>query len=394
MEEINNSSEKSADKIKLIFDVMSQAGQLTGATAQSEDIRKGADTRPASELLVAKPKMSEGLSVPSTDDAQIAQVTPPRLHLKWLMIGLVALVLVVAAYFGYKYYLSLSNSPQEPMTTSQPIEQPATKMSAEWLKKYFGSVDCDEALCGPTADPDEDGLANSQEQQYSTDPQNADSDYDGLADSDEIQVYNTDPRVADTDGDGFEDGLEARNGYSPSFPGSEKISAVEKQVIADNTEKYGLHEPTTIFLNMETFKPLFIDTTSTAPFMVSVPKGGTPETLENSVRLLYNATTSVNFVEAPEDVTAANMADYLNTLRNIPTTEASIISVAQKKIRGLDLQLDESVKFVEQNDGERMRALRAVFLKNNRVYLVFYMLPESKWQENKKLAEVIINSIR
>jgi nanoRNase/pAp phosphatase (c-di-AMP/oligoRNAs hydrolase) len=128
--------------------------------------------------------------------------------------------------------------------------------------------------------------------------------------------------------------------------------------------------------------------------MVSVPKGGTPETLENSVRLLYNATTSVNFVEAPEDVTAANMADYLNTLRNIPTTEASIISVAQKKIRGLDLQLDESVKFVEQNDGERMRALRAVFLKNNRVYLVFYMLPESKWQENKKLAEVIINSIR
>lgn len=82
-----------------------------------------------------------------------------------------------------------------------------------------------------SADPDGDGLTNSQEKElgtnknaadtdgdglsdgaefltYKTDPLKADSDGDGLNDGDEVNVYRTNPNKADTDGDGLTDGEE------------------------------------------------------------------------------------------------------------------------------------------------------------------------------------------
>ena len=47
----------------------------------------------------------------------------------------------------------------------------------------------------------------------STDPNDADSDDDGLADGDEINIYGTDPLVnADKDGDGISDADEVTAG--------------------------------------------------------------------------------------------------------------------------------------------------------------------------------------
>src|SRR5690606_19283449 len=65
-----------------------------------------------------------------------------------------------------------------------------------------------------TSDPDEadtdgDGLADADERYYLTDPRNADSDGDGLTDWLELNRYYSEPTVMDTDGDGLNDGLEA-----------------------------------------------------------------------------------------------------------------------------------------------------------------------------------------
>lgn len=57
-------------------------------------------------------------------------------------------------------------------------------------------------------DPDGDGLPNSIEEQFGTDPDNPDTDGDGLTDKEEVTDYSNlgvDPLKADTDGDGLND---------------------------------------------------------------------------------------------------------------------------------------------------------------------------------------------
>ena len=61
-------------------------------------------------------------------------------------------------------------------------------------------------------DTDGDGLSDGQEvTQYKTDPNKADTDGDGLSDGEEVNTYKTDPNKADTDGDGLSDNAEVTN---------------------------------------------------------------------------------------------------------------------------------------------------------------------------------------
>jgi outer membrane protein OmpA-like peptidoglycan-associated protein len=57
-------------------------------------------------------------------------------------------------------------------------------------------------------DWDKDGLTNSEEKEFGTDPRNPDSDGDGIKDGEEAHRYKTNPKKADTDGDGLKDGEE------------------------------------------------------------------------------------------------------------------------------------------------------------------------------------------
>ena len=60
-------------------------------------------------------------------------------------------------------------------------------ISDGWRIRYFGSVLCD-GEGAEKADPDNDGLTNLEEYQYSTDPKNRDTDYDGWTDKEEIDA--------------------------------------------------------------------------------------------------------------------------------------------------------------------------------------------------------------
>ena len=77
----------------------------------------------------------------------------------------------------------------------------------QWLDQYFSTV-IESAIS--SGDDDNDSLVLSEEWSYLTNPLNADTDFDGLTDDDEINnnSYPTNPRNDDTDGDGFLDSTE------------------------------------------------------------------------------------------------------------------------------------------------------------------------------------------
>lgn len=64
----------------------------------------------------------------------------------------------------------------------------------------------------PFEDPDHDGLTNLQEFQNGTDPNNPDTDGDGLTDGQEVLMYHTSPVLFSTDGTGISDGIEVQTG--------------------------------------------------------------------------------------------------------------------------------------------------------------------------------------
>lgn len=65
-----------------------------------------------------------------------------------------------------------------------------------------------EGAVATSTDQDADNLADDQEPGLGLDPNNPDTDGDGVADGDETPIYGTDPLSADTDGDGASDGNE------------------------------------------------------------------------------------------------------------------------------------------------------------------------------------------
>jgi len=61
---------------------------------------------------------------------------------------------------------------------------------------------------------------------YGTDPNNVDSDGDGLIDGDEVNTYGTDPADADTDDGSVNDGTEIENGTDP-LDGSDDVPVLD-----------------------------------------------------------------------------------------------------------------------------------------------------------------------
>jgi hypothetical protein len=95
----------------------------------------------------------------------------------------------------------------------------------------------------PTVDPkpttetqpdgDGDGLPDTIEQRYGTDPANPDSDRDGLSDGDEVKVYGTEPLKSDTDADGLDDGAEVNKyGTQPTNPDTDGDGTTDGREVA------------------------------------------------------------------------------------------------------------------------------------------------------------------
>lgn len=86
----------------------------------------------------------------------------------------------------------------------------------DWLNSDPTSPDTDKnGIPDAEEDPDGDGLTNGEEAQLGTNPIYSDSDSDYLSDYDEVYIYHTNPLNEDTDSDGVNDGVEIEIGSNP-----------------------------------------------------------------------------------------------------------------------------------------------------------------------------------
>lgn len=81
-------------------------------------------------------------------------------------------------------------------------------------------------------DTDGDGIPDSREDVYETDPFEEDTDGDGLEDGEEIEEFGTDPTDDDSDGDGASDGREVRVGTDPLSEESTPILGMHPTVFS------------------------------------------------------------------------------------------------------------------------------------------------------------------
>ncbi|MCL5008741.1 MAG: thrombospondin type 3 repeat-containing protein [Patescibacteria group bacterium] len=217
-------------------DVLRAAGETPAAKNLHEDepqvynvmprlLHKNSVSQPVMEVVDNSPNSIDGL--------QPASPVRGVNFIKILKLAILAVAVLGLGYAGYrfgpKYYKqyflasktaapapaqtadqSTQNTQDQVQATSSPDQNASNSaLPSDWLKKYFGVTSCDKPTeCGPDADPDLDGLTNLEEYQQGTDPNNPDSDGDGLSDGDEVHVFlsnplkkysNNDPKYTDAD---------------------------------------------------------------------------------------------------------------------------------------------------------------------------------------------------
>ena len=96
-----------------------------------------------------------------------------------------------------------------PMVAPEPVVEPSNEPApvAEPAPETTEPVPSDTTVATET-DLDADNYPDALEWDLGLDPTNVDTDADGVADGDELNIYGTEPTVADTDGDGIVDGDE------------------------------------------------------------------------------------------------------------------------------------------------------------------------------------------
>jgi LAS superfamily LD-carboxypeptidase LdcB len=129
-----------------------------------------------------------------------------------IYLSLFLVILLIGSGFMYLFSkrhsdvgkdLMMLNSTDKNTVTNNERTKIIQKNTAEKIKKVTEK------------DKDLDGLSDEDEKKNKTNPENIDSDVDGLLDAEEVTVYHTDPLNPDTDSDGKRDGYEVDMGANP-----------------------------------------------------------------------------------------------------------------------------------------------------------------------------------
>ncbi len=163
---------------------------------------------------------------------------------------LIPAAIILLGVFGliiWKMFLAGDKTPEvvndAPALTEEKVSEDTTT-PADWLARFFGAETCTVvSTCGDKADPDRDGLGNKEEFDLGTDPNNPDSDSDGLADGDEHHIFESEPLLSKTFREGeYNDADFVKGGYD--IKSNTPYNETQITDIKAKIKEKGLHQPT------------------------------------------------------------------------------------------------------------------------------------------------------
>jgi len=160
-----------------------------------------------------------------------------------IIIVLAVVGVAIGGWMTYKYFTAPKLPEITAPATVAPVVETVTPTATTPTQTATSNVSVDMAneklLFGEALDSDQDGLDDAREKQIGTDPNNPDTDNDGLNDSDEVIIWKTNPLNPDTDGDKYPDGTEIVSGYNPLGAGKLLVpgSVVAKNAATTTIQK-------------------------------------------------------------------------------------------------------------------------------------------------------------
>lgn len=293
--------------------------------------------------------MPKEKSVPKINTESIAQATiiqtKPKTKINFKLIFIILFVLAILGGTAFAIFYKLNKSKDTVSTdqtqqTEAPIIQPEGVTTTNiWQEQYFGAQLCESvANCGDSADPDEDGLTNLQEFSENTDPLNSDTDSDGLADGDEINIFGGSPKELRTAGNAtYTDADDAKGGFDTPLGGI-KLSTERLELLKQKMSQFGLHSPTTETLgeavNIKynytgqsseiSLANLNLDSSSNAKLDRDIQRSSTIKKLGNAL-IKYKAAKQ----KFPTVANFADMANLVKPYNNVATNPVDPINQGQ-----------------------------------------------------------------
>ncbi len=186
--------------------------------------------QPVASPATARPTEEPRYIIPPTEANPAYDLKEPTATRTLVLIIVTAVVIALVGFFGwwaYGYFISPQGETENtPLELEPEVEinenttpQIETVEESSPTEDVGGSIIDEQILFGQPIDKDADGLDDVRELELGTDPNNWDSDVDGLGDGDEILIWKTDPLNPDSDGDSYLDGEEVKNGYNPAGEG-------------------------------------------------------------------------------------------------------------------------------------------------------------------------------
>lgn len=179
------------------------------------------------------------------------------------------------------------------------------------------------ATAAVLGDNDEDGLSNTQEATIGTDPENPDTDGDGLTDGEEVLTIGTNPLNRDSDGDLLDDGEEVNEyGTDPTRADTDGDGVLDSTEILNGTDPNATPPATATPILTATATETAVPTTPTAT-ATQAPPSATPTATNTPLPSATATNTPIPSATATATNTPIPSATPTATHTPLPTATAT-----------------------------------------------------------------------